>query len=333
MKKMMKRTAAMALTLLIVLSLAACSSSSADGGPGGETLRIALMVQGPAADNGWNQSALNGVNAVKEQYGAELTVSENLDLSDFEEYFSNFGKEGYDIVFGHGSSFEDAAMKVAPDYPDTFFVVTSGTCAQEPNLCSVDNDGIQQGFLSGAFAGLFSESRVIGIVGGMEIPSIIAWAEGAKRGAEYVADDLTILINYTGNFEDSVAAKEVATAMIEQGADVVMQNLDPAGVGVLEACEEYNVPYIGSIMDQYSLAPEVVVTSGMADMTQSILDVTDKILNGEAECTCYIQSVENGAVYLAPFQGKWVNEVPGDVQTRIQEIYEDILSGELDVSE
>ena len=231
MKKHIKRILALFVTLTLLLPLiVACSDNSGGASSGsGETLRIALMVQGPAADNGWNQAALNGVNAVKEQYHAELTVSENLDLSDFEEYFSNFGKEGYDIVFGHGSSFEDAALKVAPQYPDTFFVVTSAACAQEPNLCSVDNDGIQQGFLSGAFAGLFSKSRVIGIVGGMEIPSIIAWAEGAQRGAKYVADDLTILINYTGNFEDSVAAKELATAMIEQGADVVMQNLDPAG--------------------------------------------------------------------------------------------------------
>lgn len=328
----MKKKIRIALVLLLVSALLfmipGCGTKEES-----TAMKVALMVQGAANDNGWNQSALDGVNLVKDEIGAEVTVSENLDLSDFEEYFRNYGKEKYDIVFGHGYAFTDAAMKIAPEFPDTYFVITSTDASQEPNLLSVKNNTLHQGFLSGAFAGLYTQSGTVGIVGGMEIPSIISWLEGAKQGAEYVNPGVKVIANYTGNFEDSIAAKETSLAMIEQGADVLLQNLDPAGVGVLEACKEKNIAYVGSILDQYSLAPEVVVTSGLSDLSQSILKIAQLIQAGTVEIKSYQMGIAEGVISLAPFQGDWETKVSQDVKDRLEQLVSDVSAGKVEIKE
>lgn len=327
MNRRAKRTLATVLVIVLsVLLLSACG-----GGKEDKKMKVALLVQGPANDNGWNQSALNGVNSIGEELEAEVSVSENLALSDFEEFFRNYGKEEYSIVFGHGYAFADAAMNVAKDYPKTIFVITSADVTQEPNLISVKNSSAQQGFLSGAFAALYSESKKIGIVGGMEIPSIIGWLEGAKQGAAHVDPSVEVIANYTGNFEDSIAAKEMALAMIDEGADVMLQNLDPAGVGVLEACKEKDIAYVGSILDQYDLAPEVVATSGMSDLSQSMVVLAKLVKDDKVEVKSYEMGVKEGVIHLAPFKGKWENEISQEIKDRLDELTKEISEDKIKV--
>lgn len=223
----------------------------------------------------------------------------------------------------------DAATKVAPDYPDTYFIITSTDISQEPNVLSVENDNAQQGFLCGAFAGLYTQSNTVGIVGGMEIPSIIAWLEGAKKGVEYVNPEANVLANYTGNFEDSVAAKELARSMIEGGADIMLQNVDPAGVGVREICTEKGTTYVGTCLDQYPLVPDICATSGIADLSQSMLQVAEHICDGTVEIRNYKMGVAEEVVYLYEYQGKWEELVSQDIKDQMAQITEDIKSGKI----
>lgn len=327
-EEIMKRLAKIISFVLVIALLSAISVGCGGSGKEGEKIKIALMVQGQAEDHGFNQSALNGLNAIAAKYSnVEVTVCENLEISDFEEYDVNFGKSGYAVVFGHGNSFEDAALKVAPDYPDTFYVLSSSGVFQEPNVCSVDVDSVEMGFLTGVFAGMYSTSKKIGVVGGMEIELIIEWANGVARGAAYVDPSVQVLINYTGSFEDSVAAKELAKAMIEQGADIMLQNCDPAGAGVLEACQEKKVTYIGAILDQYDLAPEVVATSGIADLAVPMVNVFEMIQDDTIECKNYILGAKDGAVYLAEFRGEWANRVSAEIKETVEKARAGIADG------
>ena len=46
--------------------------------------------------------------------------------SDQEEQFRSYALDGYNIVFGHGYEFQDPAKAVAPDFPETIFITSSG---------------------------------------------------------------------------------------------------------------------------------------------------------------------------------------------------------------
>ncbi|WP_197686553.1 BMP family protein [Thermanaeromonas toyohensis] len=193
----MKKWMAFFLTLTLLAVLVGCGSKpqpgSSDTGveasPSGEAkggkkqLKIALLLPGPINDMGWNASAYEGLKQAEKKYGASVAYVENVAQSDMEENFRGFALQGYDLIIGHGFQFGDAAKKVASQFPKAKFVVTSSNISQPPNVASVNIDNEMQGFIMGAIAALMSKSKVV------------------------------------GNFNDINKAKEMALAMIAQGAD------------------------------------------------------------------------------------------------------------------
>ena len=240
--------------------------------------------------------------------------------------FSGYAIEGYDIIFGHGSN--DAAMKVAPEFPDSKFVITSTDISQEPNVASLNNDNRQQGFLAGALAALLTEVDKVGVVGGMEIPSLQAYMNGFDKGAKYINPDITILSTYTGDFVDAAKAKEVAAAMIQQGADIIAHDADAAGLGAIEAAVEADTRVIGAISDQYELAPDHMVTSALSDLTKAIEVMAEQIKNGDFEAKMYNFGIEEGTVGLAPYHN-FEDKVLQEVKDKMQQIMDDIVQVKL----
>jgi len=295
-----------------------------------EPLKVAMLLAGPISDQGWNATAYQGLVNIEKNLGAEISYTENVAQSDFEEIFRGYATQGFDIIFGHGFQFGDAAMKVAPEFPDVKFVITSTDISQAPNVASLNNDNKQQGFLAGALAALLTEVDKVGVVGGMEIPSIQAYMTGFEKGVKYINPDITILSTYTGDFSDAAKAKEVTAAMIQKGADIIAHDADSAGLGVIEACVEGKTRVIGAISDQYELGPDYMVTSALSDLTKAIEVMAEQIQNGQFEAKMYNYGIAEGTVGLAPYHN-YEDKVPQEVKDKIQQIMDDIASGKIEL--
>ena len=87
--------------------------------------RVALLTPGPISDQSWNGGAYQGLQRIRDSLGASISHIQTKTPAEFEEQFRQYGSQGYDLVFGHGFEFQDAAKRVGPDYPHTIFVVTS----------------------------------------------------------------------------------------------------------------------------------------------------------------------------------------------------------------
>jgi basic membrane protein A and related proteins len=290
--------------------------------------KVAMLLPGPISDQGWNASAHDGLMQIKEKLDAEVAFVESVSASDMEELFRGYALQGYNLIFGHGFQFGDPASRVAPDFPGIKFVITSTTFTQEPNISSILNDSWQQGFLGGALAALMTESNYVGSVGGMEIPSIIAFQEGFVHGAEYINPDVRAVIPFTGNFYDAAQAKEMAITMIREGADIIAHDADAAGLGVIEAGKEYNIPTIGAIGDQAHISPETVVTSTLNDMAMAILTVAEYVHSGDFEVRNYVMGIAEDCVGLAPYY-QWEDKLDADIKLRMEEILADLGSHQI----
>ena len=121
------RLAALCLGLL---ALAACGLEKA-GAPGAgraaQSFQVALLTPGSIADGGWNQGAYDGLRRIEAELGAEISHVETRTPAEFEEGFRDYASRGYDLVFGHGFEYQEAAAKVAAEFPKTIFVTTSGS--------------------------------------------------------------------------------------------------------------------------------------------------------------------------------------------------------------
>lgn len=326
----MKRFLSILLATAMVFSIASCGSktsdSKADGTGKTSKTKVALLLPGTINDNGWNATAYNGLKLIESELGAEIAYSEKVAQSDQEEVFRNYATNGYTVLIGHGYEFTDAAKRVASQFPDIKFLITSTDAIQEPNLGSTSTNPKQMGFLTGVVAALTTKTNKVGGVGGMEIPPIVFAMEGFEAGVKYINPDIAVTISMTGDFDDAVKAKESTNALINSGADVIVHDADQAGLGVLEACKEKNVLVISTITTQHELAPDVVLGGGISDVPKAMMLAVQKMIKGEFEAKFYDVGINDGVVYFVPnpkFESLY--------KEKLAEITEDIKSGKIDV--
>jgi len=288
--------------------------------------RVALVLIGPISDMSFNGLAYEGLMAIEEELGLEVAYAESVPPAEFDETYRSFSDEGYDIIIGHGFEFGEPAAKIAPEYPDIYYLVNNGN-VMGPNLASLEPVFEEAGFLVGALGGLMTESNRVGAVGGMEFPIIVRGIEAFGAGAQYVNPDVEATTAYIGTLDDVARGKEAALAQISTGVDVIFHIANEAGVGVIEGAKEEGVYAIGFGFDQNSLAPETVLTSFTVSYPAMMVEGVKRILNDEFVGEIQKYGLEVGAVDIADYHGT----VPDDVAAEIEKIRQEIIAGTVEV--
>src|SRR6478736_5533658 len=113
-----------------LFALAACSGGSSRSDTArvsqNRALKVALLTPGPISDQSWNGGAYQGLLRIRDSLGAQISHIQTKTPAEFEENFRQYGNQHFDLVFGHGFEFQDAARAVGASYPRTQYVVTSG---------------------------------------------------------------------------------------------------------------------------------------------------------------------------------------------------------------
>jgi basic membrane protein A len=303
-----------------------------ESGASSPSPKVGLLLPGPVNDGGWTASAYEGIKAIKNKYpGVQVSYQENIPPSNFEEIFRAYASQGYTMVFGHGYEFGNAAVKVAKEFPQVTFCVTSSDITFPPNVGSLRGNYQEMGYLLGIIAGTMTKTNVIGAIGGMDIPSITEPAAAYEAAAKSINPRVKVVSVVTGSFEDAAKAKEATLAVIERGADIVFQNADQAGLGVFEACKEKGVMALGSIGDQAAIAPDTILTSGVCSLGKGMLTVFDLFAQGNWRPESYVMGAAQDAVYAAPFRN-FDSLVPEELKNRLAGIQADMKSGAFDAA-
>ncbi|MES3035039.1 MAG: BMP family protein [Gemmatimonadota bacterium] len=241
---------------------------------------MALLTPGPISDQAWNGGAYAGLQRIKDSLGARTSHIQTKTPAEFDENFRLYGEQGYQLVFGHGFEYQDAAQRVAPDFPKTIYVTTSGN-RTGPNIAGLEFAFEDGAYLAGIVAGAATKSGTIGAIGGQEIPPVRRSFAAFAAGAQSVNPTVKVITSYIGNWDDASAGKEQALAQIGRGADIIFQNADAAGLGIFQAARESKgVRVFGSNSDQNAVAPEVVLGSVVIDLPHAFLLVAKEVQAG-----------------------------------------------------
>jgi basic membrane protein A len=307
----------------------ACGDASRDDRTSGESsddFKVALLTPGPISDQAWNSGAYQGLLRIRDSLNAAVSHIQTRTPADFEENFRHYGAEGYDLVFGHGFEFQDAAERVAPDFPRTVFITTSGNRVA-PNVSPVVFGFEDPSYVAGVLAGSMTRSGVIGVIGGTELPPVRSSFAAFEAGARTVNPRLRLLTSYVGNWEDASAGKEQAIAQIRQGADFIFQNADAAGLGIFQAARESrNVAVFGANIDQNAVAPDVIIGSVVIDLPHAFVSIAREVKEGRfrARIIRLGSSTEVTRFVLNPV---WRERIPPEVRARIDSVEQRIASG------
>ena len=267
----------------VLTTFSACNAkdkTAADSSGGNKTgLKVALVTSGSVSDQGWNGGAYNGLLAIRDSLGAQISNIQSKTPAEYDENFRQYGAQHYAIVFGHGFEFQDAAVRVAPQFPKTVYIITSGRVVA-PNVAGVAFAFEQATYQAGVLAGAMTKSNIVGLIAGAEIPPVKASFASFERGAKSVNAKVRVLTSYIGNWDDVSAAKELALTQIGQGADIIFQNADAAGLGVFQAAKEKKIIVFGANSNQNNIAPEVTIASVVIDLPKAFLMIAREVEGG-----------------------------------------------------
>ncbi|NLM97581.1 MAG: BMP family ABC transporter substrate-binding protein [Halanaerobiaceae bacterium] len=323
---MFKKSLVLVLGLLLVFSFA--SVVKAEG-------RIAVVfATGGLGDKSFNDSGYEGLLMAKEAFGIEYDYAEPSAITDFETYLNQFSAtRRYDLIISIGFDQADALNKIAARFPDQKYAIVD-TVVDQPNVASFVYEEKERGFLLGVAAALMTTrtndpkinpEKVIGVIGGMEIPLIEANIAGYIAGAKYIDPEVEVLYAYVGDWADPAKGKELTLSQIERGADIIWGAAGRSGLGVIMAAEEQDCYAIGADSDQGHLAPEHVLTNGMKFVNNTVFLVIEQVLNDTFEGDTHVLGVKEGGL------GYSKNLLPEDIINKLEEVEELMKNKEIDI--
>jgi basic membrane protein A len=262
---------------------------------------------GGRGDQSFNDAAFAGLERAAADFGITFTeASPNEDGSNRAELLQ-LAADANPLVIAVGFLFEADAAAVGGENPGVNFGVIDSSMidfSQDPpapygdNIAGLVFSEEQGSFLVGAAAALKSQTGTIGFIGGVSgVGGLIEKFEaGYRAGALAVNPDIEIFGEYItaapdfDGFNAPDRAKEIATGMYEDGADIIYHAAGGSGAGMFQAAADFSaaggskVWGIGVDSDQYNTVDpslqEYVLTSMLKRVDVAVYEVIRAHIDG-----------------------------------------------------
>jgi basic membrane protein A len=284
-------------------------------------------------DKSFNEGVFNGATKFKKDTGIDFRDLELQNDAQREQDLRKFAKDGFSPILMPGFSWETALKKVAPEFPNTKFVIIDDV-VDLPNVQSLIFKAEEGSFLVGVIAATTSKTGKVGFVGGMDIPLISAFGCGYAQGVKYVNAKNEVFANMTGTdfhaWNDPVKGGELAKSQMSQGADVVFAAAGATGQGVLKAAADAGKFGIGVDSDQDNLFPGKVLTSMLKRVDVATYETFKSAKDGAWKAGVNVFGVKEGGVGYA--EDEWNKAVlTADAKKAAEAAKADIISGKIQV--
>lgn len=306
-----------------------------------ETAPVALIIaQGGLGDGSWNDTAYAGYQAAIETTGIEGRTIESKDVvAQGEEIMRRAADGGFGLIISLEWIHGEPMQNLAPDYPEVNWVIMNQTREGE-NVASVVFGEHEGSYLAGALAAQvttdtsiagINDDAVIGVIGGVKSPGIDKFISGYIEGARAVNPGVEVKVAYAESFGDPAKGEQLATAMFDEGADIVYQVAGGTGIGIIEAAKAQGKFAIGVDTDQDSMAPGSVLTSVIKRVDVAVQSVIENYAAGSFPGgeVLNLGLAENG-VALSDMEHTR-DMIPDQYLDRVAEMRQQIIDGEVEV--
>jgi basic membrane protein A len=320
-------------SVLILLALAGCTNRppAADN-----RTRVGIVFDiGGKDDRSFNSAAWAGVVRAKKELPIVARDAEPGDPTSLEPALRAFAQYGYDLIIGVGFAQAPIIEQVAADYPNSKFAIVDAI-VDKPNVAGLVFREHEGSFLVGMIAAATSKTNTIGFVGGMDIPLIHRFLTGYEEGAKYLNPRIRVIPNFVGitdgAWNNPGKGRELATAQIEQGADVVFQAAGNSGLGVFDAAEAKGKFAIGVDSNQNWVKPGHILTSMVKRIDNAVYGVIKDTLEGKFKGGPQIYGLDNNGVgYAVDEFNKAL--IPPSVIEKVELARQEIVSGKIKVTD
>jgi basic membrane protein A and related proteins len=314
----MRKTTTLLTSAVLALGLA--GGAWADEDP----LQVGFIYVGSIGDLGWTYEHNQARLAVEEYFGdaVETTYVENVpEGADAERVMTQMALSGADLIFTTSFGYMDPTNNVAARFPNVMFEHATGYLRNTPNVSTYSARFYEGRAVIGQIAGEMTESNIVGYIASYPIPEVIRGINSAFLHARAVNPDVEFRVVWAFTWFDPAVEAEAAQALIDQGADIIMQHTDSTAPMTVMA--EAGIIGFGQASDMGQFAPTPRVTSIIDDWAPYYIARVQAVMDGTWESTDTWDGIGAGMVAM----GEMSDMLPEDVRARAQALSDSIADG------
>ena len=331
MMSIKRRLVHLAVASLTAVALAACSKKEeakpVEAPKAVEQLKVGFIYVGPVGDAGWTFAHDNGRKHIEAKFGDKIKttfVEKVPEGADAERVIRDLVAQGHKLIFATSFGFGDAMEKVAKDHPDVKFEHATGYKTSE-NLRVYEAKFYEDAYLAGVVAGSVTKTNTIGFVASFPIPEVLRNINAFTLGARSVNPKVTTKVVWVNTWFDPPKESEAAQALINQRADVLLQNTD--STAVLQTAEKNGKFAFGWDSDMSAFAPKAHLGSAVVNWGPYYEKAVNDVLNGSWKTADTKWGTKEGANDLI----KIADSVPEAARKRVDEIKAGLKAGTFNV--
>ena len=307
---------------------APASAAAAAPAATGEALKAAWIYVGPVGSAGWSFAHDLGRKAAEAEFGDKLktTFIESVpEGADTERVLRDLVAQGNKLIFGTSFGFMEAMLKVAKDHPEVKFEHATGYKTAE-NMNVYDSRFYQDTFMAGVIAASMSKTGTLGFVGSFPIPEVLRNINAFTLGAQSVKPDIRVRVAWVNSWYDPPKETEAAQALMNGGADVLLQNTDSSAV--LQAAENAGKLAFGWDSDMSAFGGKAHLGSAIADWSHYYKKTIQAVLDGSwkgGQVTRWgVPEGQNDLIKLS-------DDIPANVRAQVEDIKSRMKARSFDV--
>jgi simple sugar transport system substrate-binding protein len=287
-------------------------------------LKVGFVYIGPVGDFGWTYQHELGRQAVVKEFGdkVETTYLENVNEGpDSERSIEQLARSGHKLIFTTSFGYMDPTIKVAKRHPTVFFEHNTGY-KRDKNVATYSARFYQGRYIQGQIAAKTSKTGVMGYIASFPIPEVISGINATMIGAQTINPNIKVKIIWVNTWFDPGKEADAAKALLDQGADVIMQHTDsPAAMQIVE---QRGLKAFGQDSDMAKFGPKAQLTAIINNWTPYYLQRVKAALDGTWKADDTWGGLETSMVMMAPY-----TNMPDDVKKLATETQEALTSGKL----
>lgn len=266
-----------------------------------EPLKIGFVYVGPTGDFGWTHEHDLARQAIEKHFGDKVATSfvENVaEGPDAERVIRQLAQSGHGLIFTTSFGFMNPTVKVAKQFPDVKFEHATGY-QRADNVATYSARFYEGRHVIGLIAGKMTKTNTVGYIASFPIPEVVQGINAAYLAAKSVNPAVKFRVVWVNTWFDPGKEADAANALIEQGADVIMQHTDSAAP--ITVAEEKGVLAFGQASDMGRFGPKSHLTAILDNWAPYYIARTQAALDGTWTSGDVWHGIKEGMVTFAPY--------------------------------
>ena len=296
---------------------------------GGEAVmaqtKVGFVYIGPVGDHGWTYEHDRGRKAVEKAFGnrVKTTYVENVSEGpDAARVIQQLARAGNEIIFTTSFGFMNPTLKVAKMFPKIKFEHATGF-KRSANVSTYSARFYEGRHVIGLIAGKMTKTNTVGYIASFPIPEVVRGINAAYLAAKSVNQNVKFKIIWVSTWFDPGKEADAAKALIDQGADVLMQHTDSPAA--MQIAEKQKIFAFGQASDMSTFGPSAQLTSIIDDWGPYYVKRVKAVMDGTWKSQDTWDGIAPGMVGISAFSER----IPSDVRNMATKARNDIAAGKL----